>query len=143
MVRPSWAPSAARAIPKSATLTVPVAEAMSTLAGLTSRWMIPWAWAAARAAATAAAIVVARSGSIGPSLRMTSRSVGPSTYSMTMKYCPSSSPKSWTPTMLWWLRPAAALASRRKRSTNEASWARSGMRTLMATVRSSSSSWPR
>ena len=73
----------ARAMPKSATLTSPVLV-MSTLPGFTSRWTTPLRWAKPRAAATSAAMPAARFGSMGPSLRMISETVWPSTYSMTM-----------------------------------------------------------
>ena len=39
---------------------------MSTLPGLTSRWMTPWRWAKSRAPATSAAMEAARPGSSGP-----------------------------------------------------------------------------
>ena len=96
MTAPAWvrlsAGSPARAIPKSVTFTWLVV--MSTLPGLTSRWITPCTWAKCRAAAMSAPISAARVASSGPCRRMTSRSVSPSTYSMTMKYVPSSSPQS-------------------------------------------------
>jgi hypothetical protein len=70
-------------MPKSATLASP--EAVSnTFWGLTSRWITPRSWAASRALAICAATRAARSGSMGPSLRMRSFSVPPGTYSITM-----------------------------------------------------------
>ncbi len=74
----------ARAMPKSATLTSPVGLVMSTLPGFTSRCTTPLRWANPRAAATSAAMPAARLASMGPSLRMMSDTVRPSTYSMTM-----------------------------------------------------------
>ena len=59
----------------------------------------------------------------GPRPRISSFSVLPSTYSMTMKYEPSASPRSKMATMFGCERPAACVASRRKRSTNWSSFA--------------------
>src|SRR5215210_5382415 len=53
---------------------------------------------------------------------------------------PSTAPQSCTFTMLGWLIPAAARASRRNRSTNPASPARDRCRTLIATSRSRTAS---
>ena len=64
------------------------------LAGLTSRWTSPRAWAAPRAEQTSAVISAARSGYSGASARMTSLRVRPSTYSMTMKWVLFSEPVS-------------------------------------------------
>ncbi|MCZ7589391.1 MAG: hypothetical protein M5U27_11190 [Gaiella sp.] len=50
-------------------------------------------------------------------------SVRPSTYSMTMKYDPSASPRSKIETTFGCESPAAWVASRRKRSTNCVSFA--------------------
>ena len=93
MVRPSRADWAARAMPKSATFTFPV-WVSRTLAGFMSRWTMPCWWAAASPAAISAPISMTLAGASGASPRTMSRSVGPSTYSMTMKYAPSSWPKS-------------------------------------------------
>ena len=90
-VRPSPAPFA-RAIPKSATLTSPDGV-MRTLPGLMSRWMTPRRCAVARARAMSLAIPAASAGAIGPAA-MDSRSVLPSTYSMTMKEVSCSWPQS-------------------------------------------------
>jgi hypothetical protein len=83
----------ALAMPKSITLTMPSGVSI-TLPGLTSRWMIPRAWAAASALHTSEAISAARSGISGPSPRITSRRVRPSTNSITMKLVPCSTPVS-------------------------------------------------
>jgi hypothetical protein len=83
----------ALAMPKSITLTVPSGVSI-TLPGLMSRWISPRACAAARALQMSAAISAARSGMSGPSPRITSRSVRPSTYSITMKLVPSCTPVS-------------------------------------------------
>ena len=135
----------ARAMPKSMTLTAPAGVSM-TLAGLMSRWTIPAWWEYSSADSTPA--VISRASSIGtaaPSRRM-SRTVWPSTYSMTMNgTCAAtpvgsvmtSSPVSYTATIAGWLRAAADCASRRNRFWNDGSRARSERRILMATVRPS------
>ena len=82
--------AAARAIPKSITLTSPLRVSI-TLPGLMSRCTIPAAWAASRAAQMSAVISSARRGSSRPSICSTSRSVRPSTCSMTMYGTPASS----------------------------------------------------
>ena len=74
---------AARAIPKSVTLTLPSVE-MMMFCGFTSRWMMPWAWAAARPIQTWIAMLVASRTESLPFLPMYSFSVMPSTSSMTM-----------------------------------------------------------
>lgn len=73
----------ARAMPKSMTLTAPVGVSM-TFAGLMSRWTMP-AWCEySSAESTPETISTASSiGTAWPSRRM-SRTVWPSTYSMTM-----------------------------------------------------------
>ena len=83
MVSPSRAEWAARAMPKSATFTFPDAV-ISTLAGFMSRWRRSRWWAAASPAAISDPTSMTLVGAIGPSPRMMSRRVGPSTYSMTM-----------------------------------------------------------
>jgi len=73
----------ARAMPKSITLTAPVGVSM-TLAGLMSRCTIPAWWEYSSAESTPEVISIASSmGTAAPSRRM-SRTVWPSTYSMTM-----------------------------------------------------------
>ena len=71
-----------RAMPKSATFAT--FAATSTLAGFTSRWMIPSRCAASRPAATSAAMATAHPGASGASDAMISLNGRPSTYSMTM-----------------------------------------------------------
>ena len=73
----------ARAMPKSITLTAPSCEIMM-LAGLTSRWMMPFLCEKPIAPHTSAITPRARVTSIGPSIRTRSRIVSPSTSSMTM-----------------------------------------------------------
>ncbi len=140
-VRPSLVP-AARAMPKSVTFTWPCGV-RRMLPGFTSRWTTPLRWAKPSAPAMSEARSAARLGYSGPSAWIASRRLRPSTYSMTMKYVPSSSPQSKTATMLGWFRLAADCASRRKRCTKAGSRANSGKRTLSATRRSRSWSWAR
>ncbi len=133
----------ARAMPKSITLTAPVGVSM-TLAGLMSRCTMPARWEYSRADSTPAVISTASSiGTAAPSRRM-SRTVWPSTYSMTMNgtwaIAPpgsvvTSSPVSYTATMAGWFSDAAACASRRNRAWKDGSRARSDRRILIATVR--------
>ena len=79
-----WPLSAiARAMPKSITFTAPVLLIMM-LAGLTSRWMMPCWWLKFSAWQASAMVSIARRAGIGPSLWTMSRSVTPSTYSITM-----------------------------------------------------------
>lgn len=73
----------ARAMPKSMTFTAPSREIMM-FAGLTSRWMMPFLCENSSAPHTSAITPSARSTSIGPSIRMMSRRVSPSTISITM-----------------------------------------------------------
>ena len=75
--------STARAMPKSITFTAPV-EVSMMLPGLMSRWMIPARWEYSRASRTPVTISTASGmGTASPSPR-NSRTVCPSTYSMTM-----------------------------------------------------------
>ena len=76
--------SKARAMPKSITLMSPSGVSM-TLAGLMSRWTMPLRWLYSSGPSTPA--VTSRASRIVrlPWVEMTSRSVCPSTYSMTMK----------------------------------------------------------
>ena len=91
-MRPGWvrsAPSAALAMPKSATFTRP-SPARSTLAGLMSRCTRPARWAASSASATCAASPAACHGSIGVGSSMRWRSVCPGTSSITIASVPAS-----------------------------------------------------
>ena len=132
---------AARAIPKSTTLTRPSGSSI-TFPGLMSRWIRPRVWAAASARAMSTATATASAGGIGPSRWSRSASVSPSTSSVTMKWVPSSDPLSNTATTFGWLNPAAARASRRNRSTNSRSRSNGGAKTLIATWRPSCRSSP-
>ena len=129
----------ALARPKSATLTRPpeAVSSMRTFSGFTSRWIRPARWAAASAEATGSIRASARAGGIGASVRMTSRSVWPGTYSIARKTMPSSSPWSKTETTCGWESRAAARASRTKRAANSSSSPIPGCITLTATRRSS------
>ncbi len=73
----------ARAMPKSITLTWPLRVSM-TFAGLMSRWTMPLRWAYSRPWRMPMVISMARSGSSLRPLWRSSRSVEPSTYSITM-----------------------------------------------------------
>ena len=85
-VSDSWvAVLKARAMPKSATFTLPLL-ATRMLAGLMSRWIMPLACAKPRAPATSVATSLACIGDSRPrAFRMSARLL-PSTYSITMKY---------------------------------------------------------
>ena len=75
--------SMARAIPKSMTFTMPV-EVSIMFPGLMSRWTIPARWEYSNASRTPVTISTASEmGTASPSPR-SSRTVCPSTYSMTM-----------------------------------------------------------
>ncbi len=106
------------------------------LAGLRSRWTIPFACADSSASATW--IPRSRSGPVskGP-FRIRSASVSPSSSSMAMKCWPSCWSISWTVQIPGWLRAEAARASRWKRSSDAASCAMSAGRNLSATCRPS------
>ena len=73
----------ARAMPKSMTFTAPDCVII-TFAGLMSRWMMPLRWLNSSALQMSAVISMARCHGSRPSLRRMSRSVRPSTNSMTM-----------------------------------------------------------
>ena len=70
-------------MPKSMTLTAPL-RVIITFAGLTSRCTRPARWLKSNAAHTSATISIARCGGSLPSALRMSRSVRPSTISMTM-----------------------------------------------------------
>ena len=73
----------ARAMPKSITFTAPD-RVIITLAGLMSRWMMPLRWLKSSAPQTSEMISMTRRGGSRPSDLMMSRSVRPSTNSITM-----------------------------------------------------------
>jgi hypothetical protein len=78
-----WPSPSARAMPKSITFTAP-ARLIMMLAGLTSRWMMLCRWLKSSAAHTSAITSMTWRCDIGPVVLTISRSVCPSTYSMTM-----------------------------------------------------------
>ena len=78
----SEASASARAIPKSVSFTSPCGVTIM-LDGLTSRWTIPAACAAASASAACRTSGAASSGVRAPSRAISPLSVTPSTYSMT------------------------------------------------------------
>src|SRR3954467_13177028 len=86
------------------------------LPGLTSRWMVPTAWAALRPSATWAAMTTAVSGVSGPSWLMICNSVRDATYSITSQIWSSSSTTSKMETTWGWLRTAEDRASRMARA---------------------------
>ncbi len=70
-------------MPKSTTFTTP-ALLIRMFAGLTSRWMRPCRWLNFNASQTSAIAAIARREVMAPRAATTSRSVWPSTYSITM-----------------------------------------------------------
>ncbi len=103
--------------------------------GLTSRWRMPWAWAASRAAAIPARSATARSGGSGPSRRRSSRRSGPSARRIAIHRVPPSSPASYTGRTFGWSSDAAARASARKRVRTRSSSPSQGGSTLTAALR--------
>ena len=130
---PAASPAYALARPKSRTLTLP-SGVILTLAGLRSRWTMPFSWASSSASAICFATSRASSIAIGPRLRRTARS-SPSTSSSTRNGLLSASSKPWMAAMLGWLREARTWASRLKRASRSGSPATLAGRTLIATSR--------
>src|ERR1700682_5923112 len=127
-----------RAMPKSATFSVPDSGRIR-FAGLMSRWMTPRSCAKSSASSSwvMIAAICARS-KAAPRFKK-SRSPVPSTYSMTMNALSSSSPYSYTLTMLGCSSRPAARASFLKRATDcsTISGSTRSLRTvLIATARS-------
>ena len=142
-VRVMPTPSAARAIPKSVTFTLPCGVTIR-LAGLTSRCTIPARWAAPSASPTWASRsrTAAGSRSRPPPIRFESGS--PSTSSMTRNgrgwpepSVAARSPTSKTEAMPGWCSAAAWRASVSKRARKVASSAYSTLSSLTATSRPS------
>ena len=148
------------ATPKSRILTCP-SLVTNTLAGLRSRWMIPFSCAAARPCAIWTAVSTALRTARPPFLSR-SRRVSPSSSSETMYETvtggspggtrlppsragagPAATPTSNTARMLGWLSAATARASRSNRRNRSGSVASSGGKTLIATSRPSRGSWAR
>ncbi len=96
---------------KSTSFTSPRRERI-TLAGLTSRWMTPRAWACARPRATSWPMAATISGRSLGFLAMTSARVWPPMYSRTRYICVSVFTKSKHRTMLGCDSPARTRASR-------------------------------
>ncbi len=118
MNRPVWVSAgspAVRAMPKSLIFATPSSRT-STLPGLTSRWVMPAAWAEASPSATWAPIAATRSGGSAPSSRIRSDSDRDGTFSITIQMCRSSSTTSKTVTTLRWLSAADDRASRSARA---------------------------
>jgi hypothetical protein len=125
------------AIPKSVSFTNSPSGrgTSSTFSGLRSRWMTPSSCARPSADAACITMRAARGQSNAPRFS-TSRSDSPSTYSMTRKTRPPSSPKSVISTMFGWLMRLTARASRKNRSRCAAFMPRSCRRILIALSRS-------
>lgn len=113
MSMPAWvmveSPSMA-AMPKSVRITR--SEVSSTLPGLTSRCMIPAAWAWRSASSTRTPISAVWTTGSGPLCRTACSRDQARTSSITIQGRPSSSTTSWTVTMPGWLSRAAERASR-------------------------------
>ncbi len=129
----SLADSDARAMPKSRILTPPSVSTM-TLAGFTSRWMMPERWA--NASPSHSPSMNCSRCAVGNALcsRMIAASVSPSMYSIAMNGRPSCSPTSKIVTTFGCRSRATARASRANRSRSSSS---SSLSSLIATSRSS------
>ncbi len=132
--------STRRATPKSVSLARgappgPGAAARSsrTFSGLTSRWTIPAACAAARPSATSAMIEAAVCGGSAPSRSSRERRSVPWTSSITRARSLPSTTMSRTPTTRGWSRLVSAVRSWTKRPTSTWSAARSSRSSLTAT----------
>src|SRR5437868_5021955 len=112
--------SSERAIPKSVTFASP-SPLSRTFCGFTSRCTSPCRCANARPCAICTASSRARRTGSGPLRSRNSFRFSPSTYSKTMNWRPSSSPRSITVTMLGCESCATVRASCRKRATDSAS----------------------
>ena len=123
-------------MPKSVSRTRP-SGVTRMLPGLTSRWTKPAWWAASSAAATHVPMWIVSSGLNLVCTSSSWRRLLPSMSCITTAWRPLSSNTSWTATMLGWVRPATAMASRRKRSATTGSVARLGLSHFSATWRSS------
>ena len=128
-------PAAARANPKSVSRTRPPSSTRM-LAGFTSLWTSPRAWAAASPAATAAPTRATSRGGTGSPGRSRSARVPPEMYSMTRYGAGPSSRTAWTGTTWSPRTAAAARASRANLRRAEGLAARAGAITLTATTRS-------
>ena len=107
------------------------------LPGLTSRCTSPCEWAASRAAATWVMMWQAREAGSGPVVSTSAWTFGPCTNRMAMNSTPLASPASKIGMMLGWSTAAAVRDSRMNRCRKASSSASSGVRTLIATGRSS------
>ena len=129
-------------MPKSVSSTPP-SGVTRMLPGLTSRWTKPAWWAASSAAATHVPMWIVSSGLSRVCTSSSWRRLLPSTSCITTAWRPVLLEHVVTATMLGWVRPATAIASRRKRSATTGSVARLGFSHLRATWRSSETGrWP-
>ncbi len=123
-----------RAMPKSSTLrTRPVVR--KRFSGLTSRWTMPFSWAASSTSRRSLpSASTSRSGRCPPSRRARACSVSPSSSSITRNTAPSSPvSSSSTRTAPGWPMEFATYPSRRKRARVSGSAEASGCSTLTAT----------
>jgi hypothetical protein len=133
-------PAVTLAIPKSSTLSTsasPSRSARKRLAGLTSRWMMPRAWAFSRPRQACTPMRRARSAGMGPSRWRSCCTSSPTRYSMARKGAPeaSSRPTSRICTMCSDSMAPAARASSSKRVTRRGSSTSPAVITLSATRR--------
>ncbi|OLE20291.1 MAG: hypothetical protein AUG49_25515 [Catenulispora sp. 13_1_20CM_3_70_7] len=128
-------PSTRRAMPKSASrgTRAPPEWSSRMFSGLTSRWMIPCACAAARPSAVPATRSTASCGRSTRSFSSRWRRSEPRTRSMTRARSVPSTTRSRTPTTLGWCRLVSAVRSCTKRAMRVWSAARSSRRSLTAT----------
>src|SRR5262245_27173978 len=133
------ASSAARARPKSVIFAWWFPLSSSTLAGLTSRWISPVAWAAASPSATCRPIWTTSSVSSGPVRSSRCWRVSPGMNSIT-RYGSGCSSTAYTCTTFSWRTLALERASRRKRLRAGDVAAICGDSTFTATTRWSTSS---
>ncbi len=135
---PLWvwlASSTARASPKSVIFARSTPFSRRMLAGFTSRWINPWACAAASPDATCMPMRRTSTSGRAPVRSRRSCREMPGTYSITRYGWPSASSTSWIATTCSWLTAAAARASRANRRRAGALLARWGAIALTATSR--------
>ena len=133
--------SAVVASPKSPSFAVPPLVSQM-FPGFTSRCTTPCSCAYASAPQRSSAMLITRSMACGPAAASSSpRRSPPLMYCETKNGRPSSSPMSYTLTMLGWSSRAIARASRRRRSSSSGSIVASVLIRARTTSRSSAASW--
>ena len=133
---PVWVSALAstpREMPKS--ITRGPSGASRTLAGLRSRCTTPAAWIALRPSASPRASARTEAAGSGPCSLTASASEGPGTYAVASHGTVPSTSASITGAVNIPLTLRATVISRRKRSRNSGSWARSARITFTATAR--------